>query len=181
MAFNVANRASLRLNHILVGQVVDLFDFQRKSAIATAKFLGWKDGDGNAVDAPKVIKSMDQNWTMQFGAIVEGQDDLQPMTLVKDPDGFGAMFLATTKGEGEEAKTTLRRVTAYATPEAIEASRAVRHAKPEVVAPVEGAEDAAPAADTTEADISEAAPAKPKRSRKAKSKAKAEEAVPVEG
>lgn len=178
MAFNITDRrASLRLNHILVGQVVDLFDFKSKRAIATAQFLGWKDGAGNAVDAPKVIKSMDQNWTMQFGVIDEDQDDIQPMTLVKDPAGFGAMFLATKKEHGDEITTTLRRVTAYAAPETIEASRAVRHAKPEVVAPVEGEEDGIPGAETTEEVVAEAAPAKQKRGRKAK----AEAAAPVEG
>lgn len=132
MAFNIANRSSLRLNHILVGQLVTLVDFQSKKVLhENAAFRGWS-LDGNDVEAPKVIKSAPQNIEMVFDAIVDLDkpltgDNLQNVILVKDPAGFGAMFLKTVKGEGDDQKVTLRRVTAYATEETIQRSKAVRN------------------------------------------------------
>lgn len=127
MAFNIANRSSIRLNHILAGQVVDLCDFQSKKVVHNgAVFQNWT-LNGNEIAAPKVIKSADQNVQMHFQIPATEDTEAKELVLVKDPAGFGAMFLKTTTGEGEEAKTTLRRMTAYASEEVINKSKLERH------------------------------------------------------
>lgn len=175
MAFALAALSSLRLNHILVGQTVDLCDFQSKSRLFTATFNGWHDGNGAPIDAPKVIKSADAKTTMSFTKVVEGDEAPEQITLVKDPDGFGAMFLSVTKGEGEAAKTTLRRIIAYASTATIEASRAARKPAKVEAAPVEQTSEEVTEQVAEAPEVApEAAPEKPKRSgRKAKAKVEA--------
>lgn len=174
MAFNIENKASLKLNRIAVGATVALIDYPTKKAFAEmAIFKGWQDGNGNAISAPAVMKAMDQKTTMVFGVLTKNDDghyDESPLVLVKDPAGFGCMFRKVTKGEGENATESLRRVTAYASPEVIAAS------KP---APVVQ-EAATDAPDITEGETL-AAPVteeKPKRGRKGSKKAKAENVTP---
>lgn len=130
MAFDIANKSSLRLNRIPEGSQVVLVDFVTKATkFENAKFIGWFDGE-TKVESPKVIKSMPQNWVMKFEALDAEQNTVE-LKLVKDPAGFGAMFLEITKDE----KTTLRRMTAYAAPEvheAYKASVAKKESAPEV-------------------------------------------------
>lgn len=127
MAFNIENRSSIRLNHILPGQAVDLCDFQSKKVVHQgAVFQNWT-LNGNVIAAPKVIKSADQGVQMHFQIPATEDTEAKELVLVKDPDGFGAMFLQITTGEGEEAKTTLRRMTAYASEEVINHSKTTRH------------------------------------------------------
>lgn len=146
MAFDIANRSSLRLNHIIVGQAVDLCDFSSKKVIHEgAVFAGWTAG-GAELEAPKVLKNAPADAQMTFTAA-----DGAVITLVKDPNGFGAMFLRATKevkvktGEGETATTethtkeVLRRVTAYASAETISESRAARAPAKAEKAPAEEA------------------------------------------
>lgn len=181
MAFDIANRSSLRLNHIIVGQSVTLADFASKKPIFdTAVFNGWTVGN-EAIEAPKVIKSAPQGVEMHFTATVPAEEGGKPselhLTLVKDPAGFGAMFLRTIKvvkeAEGDqpaEYKETLRRVTAYATSEVIEHSRTVR--KPVKVEAPEAPTSEAPAA-TEEAPVEKKA--SKGKGRKAKAKVEVNE------
>lgn len=139
MAFNIAGKKSIRLNHILPGQFFTLVDFRSKKPVFDlAQVEGWSlDGGKTFVDAPKVLKAADPNIALHITAWTEAEDGVKratPVTLVKDPDGFGAMFMAVTKGEGDDVKTTLRRVTAYATEETIAASKDARHPKAEPAA-----------------------------------------------
>lgn len=163
MAFNIENKASLKLNRIAVGATVALIDYPTKKAFAEmAIFRGWQDGNGNAIPAPAVMKSMDKNTTMVFGVLTENEDghyNENPLVLVKDPAGFGCMFRKVTKGEGENATESLRRVTAYASPDVIAASN-----------PAPVVQEAAPDAPATEEQ--------PKRGRKGGKKAKAENVTP---
>lgn len=126
MAFDIANKSSLRLNRIPEGSQVVLVDFVTKATkFENAKFIGWFDGE-TKVESPKVIKSMPQNWTMKFEVLDEEQN-VTELKLVKDPAGFGAMFLETIKTsptDEEFRQVTLRRMTAYAAPEVHEAYKA---------------------------------------------------------
>lgn len=143
-----------------------------------AIFKGWQDGNGNAIPAPAVMKSMDKNTTMLFGVLTKNDDghfDESPLVLVKDPAGFGCMFRKVTKGEGENITTSLRRVTAYASPEVIAASKpapTMQEAEPATESQPEGDNAETLAAPATEPE------AKPKRGRKGGKKAKAENVTP---
>lgn len=139
MAFNIAGKKSIRLNHLLPGQFFTLVDFRSKKPIFNrAQVDGWSLDNGKTfVDAPKVLKAASQDIILDITVWEEDEDGINhatPVTLVKDPAGFGAMFMAVTKGEGVDAKTTLRRVTAYATEETIKASKDARHPKAEPAA-----------------------------------------------
>lgn len=139
MAFDIAGKKSIRINHLLPDQFFTLVDFRSKKPIfVLAQVDGWSLDNGKTfVDAPKVLKAASQDIILDITVWEEDEDGIKhatPVTLVKDPDGFGAMFLAVTKGEGDDAKTTLRRVTAYATEETIAASKDARHPKAEPVA-----------------------------------------------
>lgn len=168
MAFktDIASASSLRLNAVPVGALVALCDFQRKAQFATARFDGWRDGNGQPVEAPARIKSMPQDWTMLFTVFDKAENgDIteKSLTLTKDPAGFGAMFREVVTGEGEAAVKTLRRVTAYAAPEVLaelhkarEAAKAAKaeakaKAEAEAAEQVESTEEteAVPADDTT--------------------------------
>lgn len=176
MAFNIEGKASLKLNRIAVGATVALIDYPTKKAFAeVAIFKGWQDGNGNAIPAPAVMKSMAQDTTMLFGVLTKNDDghyDESPLMLVKDPAGFGCMFRKVSKGEGENITTSLRRVTAYASPEVIAASKpapTMQEAEPATESQPEGANAETLAAPTEE---------KPKRGRKGGKKAKAENVTP---
>lgn len=143
MAFKIENRASIRLNHIPAGQQVDLCDFQSKKVIHTNAWFSHWEIDGQEVAAPKVIKSAPQNIVQVFTVEATETTPAHDIKLVKDPAGFGAMFIKNTVGEGDEAKTTLRRVTAYASEEVINKSKLERHppkAEPKEEAPAEEAQ-----------------------------------------
>ena len=115
---------SLRLNRIPTGATVDLHNFDRRGQILTAgaKFIGWFDKNDNAVESPKVIKTMDKENVMKFEATNDDGSTYE-ITLVKDKNGFGAMFLETTVGEGEAKKDVSYRITAYASKELVESTR----------------------------------------------------------
>lgn len=82
----------LRLNKILVGQYVTLYDYKTKEVLfSSAKLIGWS-LRGKMVLAPKTLKSADSRIMMIFET-QEGQ-----IKLIKDPTGNGAMFLNTTEG-----------------------------------------------------------------------------------
>lgn len=164
MAFNIDGKASLKLNRIAVGAAVVLCDYATKKAFAeNAIFKGWRDGNGNEVSAPAVMKAMAQDWTMAFDLVTVSEKDGEtvtetaPLVLTKDPAGFGCMF--RTVGD------KLRRVTAYASPEVIAAS------KPAPVVQEETTEGKPEGdnAETLAAPVVQAS--KPKRSRKGKAKA----------
>lgn len=174
MAFktDIASASSLRLNAVPVGALVALCDFQQKAQFALARFEGWRDGDGKPVDAPARIKPMPQNWTMLFTTFdkAENGDVTEAaLTLTKDPAGFGAMFRTVTKGEGENAVKTLRRVTAYAAPdvlaelskarEAAKAAKAEAKAKAEAAAKAETVQEPATDDQPEGTEETEAAPA----------------------
>lgn len=116
---------SLRLNRIPVGSVVDLHNFDRRGQIlaSNAKFIGWFDKNDNLTETPKVIKNMDAKTTMKFEANNDDGSSYE-ITLVKDKNGFGAMFLETTIGEGDAKKDVSYRITAYASKELVESTRA---------------------------------------------------------
>ena len=82
----------LRLNKILIGQHVTLYDYKTKEVLfSCATLIGWS-LRAKWCNAPKTLKSADSRIMMVF-ATPEGE-----IKLIKDPTGAGAMFLHTSEG-----------------------------------------------------------------------------------
>ena len=126
MSLNIASHKSTRLNRLNVGQRVTLCDFTKKQAVFVATVTGWKIGD-KAAPAPSSMKEMPANISLNFDNVVNMQGEAQDnVTLVSAPGTYGALFLAIVTGEGENTKTTYRRVTAYETVADVEAKAATK-------------------------------------------------------
>ena len=83
----------LRLNHILIGQNVTLYDHRTQTVLfSCAKLIGWS-LRGKFVNAPKIMKHMDSRMMMIFELPTK-----EIIQLVKSPDGQGCMFLNTSEG-----------------------------------------------------------------------------------
>ena len=183
MAFNIAEHKSTRLNRLAQGQRVTLCDFTKKRAILIATVVGWFIGD-KATQAPTSMKEMPANIAMRFANVTntEGEHVADSLYLVSAPGTYGALFIANTEGEGEAAKTTYRRVTAYAAIADIDAKAAVK-AKAKAEAEAAKAAQATPSVDVVAPDVQEPeaqAEAKPKRGKgKAKAEAAPEEITEV--
>lgn len=128
MAFDkTSETVSLRLNRIPVGTSVNLYSFTKKNTIlaSDAVFLGWKNESGESIEAPKVMKNMENGVSMEFEVIEDGNKKI--ITLVKDPDKWGAMFLKTEveikEGDETTTKTRFERVTAYAAKDLVDSLR----------------------------------------------------------
>lgn len=149
MAFDIASHKNVRLTQISAGQRVTLCDFDRKKAVFTANFIGWFH-NGKAVAAPTSMKGMEQGHTIRFVAVKTVDGELfgdGSLVLEQAPNTYGAMFLKTVTGEGDEQKATFRRITAY---ETLKDSEAKTQAKATAKAAKE-AEKAAKAAEAAKA------------------------------
>lgn len=149
MAFNIENKSSLRLNSVPVGTLVDVIDYGRKKVMATGTFNGFRNGAGEAIEAPSVMKNAPSDTTISLTLVGDNVGEPVELVLHKDPAGFGAF--------GRVVEGKWLRVTVYANTDTVRAIVASK-AKPET--------EAEPSAE------GETVPAeKPKRGRKAKKEA----------
>lgn len=122
---NVEGLKSLRLNTIPVGSKVTLVDFPTKTPFATATLSAWRNGKGETIPQPvnTKMKSLPADTTILF--VVDERNEAgeitgnHELTLHKDKDGYGCFF-RNTQPDAEKAPI-LRRVTAYATSDVVEA------------------------------------------------------------
>lgn len=146
MAFNIENKSSLRLNSVPVGTLVDVIDYGRKKVMATGTFNGFRNGKGETIEAPVVMKNAASDTTISLTLAGDNVGEPVELVLHKDPAGFGAF--------GRIVEGKWLRVTVYANTETVRAVVASK-AKPE--------KEGEPSA---ESEVTE----KPKRGRKPKAK-----------
>lgn len=148
MAFNIENKSSLRLNSVPVGTLVDVIDYGRKKVMATGTFGGFRNGKGEVIEAPSVMKNAPSDTTISLTLAGDNVGEPVELVLHKDPAGFGAF--------GRIVEGKWLRVTVYASTETVRAVVASK-AKPEAEAEAEASAEG----ETVPAE-------KPKRGRKAK-------------
>ena len=122
---NVEGLKSLRLNAIPVGSRVTLVDFNSKDAFATATLSAWRNGKGETIAQPvnTTMKNLPADTTILFA--VDDRNEAGEITgthelsLTRDKDGYGCFFRNTQPDP--EKPAILRRVTAYAASDVLEA------------------------------------------------------------
>ena len=167
---------SLRLNTIPAGASVSLHDFQTGKPFATGTLSAWRNGKGENIPAPSVMKAMPADTTLDFIVNTEnaetGETDSAVLTLVKDPAGYGCMFRNVQTDETKEP--ILRRVTAYAASDVFAERDAKRKKEAEEKAKAKALAEIA----ANEAEKENNKP-KGKQGRKAKGEATNTESAPV--
>lgn len=108
--YDIDAKTPIRLERITEGAKVDLIEFASCNCIfKDAVFSHWE-VDGNKVSPPTRLKDTPQNILQIFNI---DNDKNKAIKLIKDPDGFGAMFLQMKIGTGKDTRTKLKRITAY--------------------------------------------------------------------
>lgn len=177
MAFNIENATSLRLNKIPAGAGVVIVDYARKKALTTlphgAVFVGFFDGEGNAMAAPAVMKATPQSTVMRFSHTVTGEDNTttdETVTFTKDPAGFGCFGYTDANGKW-------KRITVYAGETVMQTVASIKAEADAAKLAAQKAKEAEEATKATEApDVTE----KPTKGKKAKKATPAEETQAAE-
>lgn len=111
-SFVIDGKSPIRLDKIPEGTKVDLYDFTSYNRLYKDIIFSHWEIDGIKISAPTKLKDAPQN-IIQVFSIMDEDNEVKYIKLIKDPDGFGAMFLQIKIGRGNNTRTKIRRITAY--------------------------------------------------------------------
>lgn len=113
--FESKGLVSVRASQLVAGEAYTMGFSKKEADQRLVTFNGFRNGAGEQVANPKVLKAMPQDWTMSFtGTDAEGKSE--DIVVTKDPDGYGAMFIGK------------RRVTFGADPDLVAKLKAAKEA-----------------------------------------------------
>ena len=90
--FDARGLKSVRAHTMVKGGTYTMGFSKNPDTHRLVTFHGFVDAEGNPTEAPKVLKNMDPTHTMSL-TVWENGTTPKPLTVVKDPDGYGAVFV----------------------------------------------------------------------------------------